>query len=104
MNACDTAFTDNVVHLRYLECIFQNAVQAIIALAGIVVFIMLLIGGFKYITAGADPKAVESAKKTLTYAIGGLVLVAISFLILVFVSEFTGQEAILNFRLFYNNP
>lgn len=73
-------------------CVFQNFVTSLLGLAGIVLFIMLLFGGFKYITSGGDPKAVESAQKTLTYAIGGLIVILLSYLILVFIKEITGAN------------
>jgi hypothetical protein len=53
---------------------------------------MLIVGGFKYLTAGGEAPAVESARKTITYAIAGLVLVALSFLILRFIYAFTGVD------------
>jgi len=59
---------------------------------------MLIVGGFKYMTAGGDPKATEMSKKTLTLAIGGLVVVVLSFLILRFIQEFTGAN-ITNFTV-----
>ena len=59
---------------------------------GIVLFLMLLSGGFKYLTSGGDPKATEGAQKTLTYAIGGLVMLAGSYIILRIISDFTGAD------------
>jgi hypothetical protein len=53
---------------------------------------MLIVGGIKYTTSGGDPKSVESAKKTLTYAILGMVLVASAYLILRLIGEFTGAD------------
>lgn len=88
---CD-AIVGGVVQLKYLECVFGGVVSAVLGLVGIVLFIMLVIGGFQYITAGGDPKGVEAAKKTLTYAIGGAVLLAASFLILQFIKAFTGID------------
>jgi Ca2+/H+ antiporter len=92
--------TENgVATLVGLETVFGNVVGVLLGLAGIALFIMLVIGGFKYITAGGDPKGVESAKKTLTYAIGGMVLIAAGFLILQFIHQFTGVD-ITQFRIF----
>ena len=73
-----------------LQKLFSNAVSAILALSGIALFIMLLTGGIKYITSGGDPKSVEGARKTITYAIGGLFVILISYLILVFIKTITG--------------
>lgn len=91
--------TSDVAKLSDLENVFGRVVEVILALAGIVLFIVLLSGGFKYITAGGDPKGVEEAKKTLTYAIGGMVLLALAFLILQFIYRFTGVD-VTKFRIY----
>ena len=78
--------------LSDLNKVFENVVNVALAFAGIVLFVLLIIGGFRYITAGGDPKGIEGAKKTLTYAIAGIVLVAVSFLILNFIASFTGAN------------
>ncbi|KKQ52948.1 hypothetical protein A2865_02465 [Candidatus Woesebacteria bacterium RIFCSPHIGHO2_01_FULL_39_17] len=80
------------------EGLFENAIAALLGLAGIALFIMLLVGGFKFITSGGDPKSLESAKNTLTHAIGGIVLVALSYLILRFIGVFTGADVV-NFNI-----
>lgn len=76
--------------LSQLEDVFGNVVTSLLALGGIALFLMLLTGGFKYLTSGGDPKAVEGAQKTLTYAIGGLVLLAGSYMLLRIIENFTG--------------
>lgn len=81
-----------VATIADLEIVYGNVVKAIIGLAGIALFVMLLVGGFKYITAGDDPKAIDAAKKTLTYAIGGLVLILVSYLILLLIQTITGAN------------
>ncbi len=88
--------------LQDLEATFGRIVEVVLGLAGVTLFIMLIMGGFRFITAGGDPKAIESAKKTLTYAIMGIVLVALSFLILRFISTFTGVDVTL-FQIFQGN-
>lgn len=82
-----------------LQKLFSNTVSALLALSGIVLFIMILSGGIKFITSGGDPKAVEGAKKTITYAVGGLFLILISYLILVFIGQITGAKNITNFSV-----
>lgn len=88
--------------LQQLETVFGKLVTSLLALGGIVLFLMLLSGGFKYLTSGGDPKAVEGAQKTLTYAIGGLVLLAGSYMILRIISDFTGAD-VTNFIIFKPN-
>ena len=55
-------------------------------------FILLLSAGFKFITSGGDPKATESAKKTLTSAIAGLVIILLSYIILLLIKKITGAD------------
>lgn len=81
-----------IATIQGLECIFINILNIATSLAGLAVFIMLLVGGFKYLTSGGDPKAAQSARNTLTYAILGLVLVIAAWFILKFIAEFTGVE------------
>ncbi len=53
----------------------------VLVIAGLVAVIYLILGGFKYLTSGGNPKAVEEAKSTLIYAIVGLIIVAAAFAI-----------------------
>lgn len=81
-----------VVTLKGFECIFRIILNYATQFAVLAVFIMLVVGGFKYLTSGGDPKATESAQKTLTYAIFGLVALVGVWLILKFIYVFTGVD------------
>ena len=70
--------------------ILKAAITILVPLAGIAFFIMVLYGGFKFVTSGGDPKATASAKATLTYAVIGVILVVVSWLILLLVKSLTG--------------
>ncbi len=52
---------------------------------GIIAVIMLIVGGFKYITSGGDSGKVTSAKNSIVYAVIGLVIVALAQIIVQFV-------------------
>lgn len=86
------AASGDIATIEDLKVIFGNIVRSFITLSGMALFILLLVGGFKYITSGGDPKALESAQKTITYAIGGLVVILLSFLILVLIKTITGVD------------
>lgn len=89
--------------LSQLDDVFGNVVTSLLALGGIILFLMLLSGGFKYLTSGGDPKATEGAQKTLTTAIGGFVMLAGAYLILKIIGTLTGTESIItNFTIFKN--
>lgn len=87
-----------VATLRGLEGVFANLIRVALGFAGIALFLMLIVGGFQYITSGGDPKKADSARRTLTYAILGLILIASVYLILRFIAAFTGAN-ILNFQV-----
>ncbi len=82
-----------------LEVVFDNVIKGALALAGVILFVLLLTGGMKYITSGGDPKATEGAQKTITYAIGGLIVILLSYLILVLITEITGVD-VTQFKIF----
>lgn len=70
--------------------ILENIIKLLAPAAGIAFFIMLLVGGFQFVTSGGDPKAAGQARTTLTYAVIGIVLVVASWLILTVIKTFTG--------------
>lgn len=72
------------------ENIFESVVSVLMAAGLFGFFFMLLFAGFKYLTAGSDAKAVEGAKKSLTFAIGGFVVFAFSYLIIRIIELVTG--------------
>ena len=84
--------------IQNLETVFSKVISAAIGLGGIALFVLLLSGGVKYITSGGDPKATEGAQKTITYAIGGLVVLLLSYMILVIINLITGVD-VLNFKI-----
>lgn len=89
-----------------LDCIiplFQNVLGSLLSLAGVVALILIILSGIKFITSGGDAKQVEGARKTLTYAVIGLVVIFLSFFIINIISEITGASCIKMFG-FTNCP
>ncbi|MFA5749794.1 MAG: hypothetical protein WC895_01040 [Candidatus Shapirobacteria bacterium] len=81
---------DGVATIKGFECIFYNILQVVVGAAGLAFFAMFIIGGFKYLTSSGDSKKIASASSTLTMAIVGIIGVVASWLILKFISGFTG--------------
>jgi hypothetical protein len=61
-----------------IGAIAVEAVNILSLVVGIVAVIMIIYGGFKYITSGGESGNVSGAKNTLIYAIVGLVIVALA--------------------------
>jgi hypothetical protein len=70
-----------------LNNIVKVGVNIFSTIIGIVAVIMIMVGGFKYITAGGDSGQIGSAKTTIIYAVVGLVIVAMAQSIVRFVLQ-----------------
>lgn len=83
-----------------LQCIFplfKNVINAALMFAGIVALFFIIWSGIQLVRSGGDAKQVEGARKTLTFAILGLVLILLSFFIINFISYLTGVDCIREF-------
>jgi hypothetical protein len=58
-----------------------------LAIAGLVAVLFLIIGGFRYITSAGNEETAEQAKKVITNAIIGIVVIILSFVIVRVISN-----------------
>lgn len=65
--------------------LLRKFINLLSALVGVVAVIMIIIGGFRYVTSGGNDTGVTGAKNTILYAIIGLVVVALAQIIVYFV-------------------
>jgi cytochrome bd-type quinol oxidase subunit 2 len=65
----------------------ETVINLLSVVVGVVAVIMIIIGGFKYITSSGDSNNVSNAKNTILYAIIGLVVVALAQVIVIFVLD-----------------
>lgn len=86
----------DVATLACIPIIVKNVVNAALAFSGLVALILLIYAGIMYVTSKGDPQKVESAKKTVTYAIVGLIIIFMSFFIVSLISTLTGVDQIQN--------
>lgn len=90
----------DVATIGSLEGLFSNLVTGIVSLAGVAVFVMILVSGFSFLFAGGDPKKLEQARGTFTNAVIGLVIIVTAYLILRIIGVFTGTETqLMNFTI-----
>lgn len=68
----------------------QTLVPAIFTIAGLAFLIHLIIGAFRYVTSGGDEKALGDARKTITSALVGLLIVFASYWIIKILETITG--------------
>ncbi len=83
--------------LSSIPILFENILGAVTVLGGFAALIMIIFGGFRYIVAQGDPKAVMAARGTLTWAVVGLVMIIVAWLILAFLADFLGLPGLTKF-------
>lgn len=67
--------------------IFRTITNVLLFIIGAVSVIMLIIGGFRYVTSQGDSSQVASAKNTILYAIIGLIIAILAFAVVSFVTD-----------------
>ena len=86
----------DVATLACIPVVINNVINAALVFSGVIALVLIIYSGIKYITSRGDQTAIESAKKTLTYAIIGLIVIFLSFFIVNLISTLTGVTQIAN--------
>lgn len=91
-NMTGSADGDKPAEFKDLETVFANILNILVAFAGVAVFVMFIMGGYRLMFSGGDPQKAGQAKATLTWAVIGLVFLLGTWLILRFIEQFTGVK------------
>lgn len=89
---CVGGYTGDVATITGITCVIQKLIIQIPPLLTLVAVVMVIYAGVRLIGAGADPKAYAAAWATFTYAIVGLILMAVIWLVLILIQNFTGAQ------------
>ncbi len=76
------------IHLTDIPDFLSYFIQIAIIAAGMIAFLMILVGGYQYIIGGVYSEQREKGKQTLIYAISGLVLSLLAYAIVSIVQLF----------------
>lgn len=71
--------------------IVKNILTGLLSVTGALFFVMFLWGGVTWLTAGGDAKKVEGARKTLSNAVIGMIIVATSYAIVQLIAQAVGS-------------
>lgn len=78
--------------LQQLEDVFSNIVSVVVGLGFVAMLVLLTWSGFKFLTSGGEPKALQSARQATTWALMGLFFMVVAWLILQLIASFTGLK------------
>jgi len=81
VNQINVTQTDNVD----LGDIAVNIINWVLGFLALIAIIIVLLGGFQWMTSGGNPEKVGSAKKTLIAGLVGLAIIFLSWAIVMFV-------------------
>ena len=87
-----TGLSTDVATITGITCLIINLLSQIPKALTFAAVVMVIWAGVRLIGAGADPKAYAAAWSTFTYAIIGLILMAVVWLVLVAIQNFTGAQ------------
>lgn len=65
--------------------LFSKVVDGLMTILGVISIIVLVYGGFRYVTSGGDSNKLSGAKNTILYAIVGIVIALLAYAIVNFV-------------------
>lgn len=68
-----------------------NILQMVLGLLAFVAVIMVILGGFTWLTAAGNEEKVERAKKIISAAVIGLIIVLLAWAVVIFVTRTTAN-------------
>jgi len=92
-HAQQAASVPNPVNENDLANVLFNVVNALLLFAGAVAVLFLIIGGFRYVVSTGNPDQVDAAKRTILYAVLGLIIIFVAFVLVTLVQGWLGVEA-----------
>lgn len=57
-------------------------IEIALAIVGLISVLFVIVGGFRYVTSSGNEEQTEGAKKTITHAIIGVVIVVLAFVVI----------------------
>lgn len=82
----------NPVGNQNLGDVLFDVVNALLLFAGAVAVLFLIIGGFRYVVSAGNAEQVEGAKKTIVYALLGLIIIFIAYVLVQLVQDYLGVQ------------
>jgi len=72
-----------------LKGVLTNLIAWVLGFVSLIAVIMVIIGGFQWLTAAGNEEKVEKAKKTISSAVVGLIIVILAWAVVIFTAGTT---------------
>lgn len=80
--------------LDQVENVFERVISGSAGLAFIALFVILVVAGIRFLTSGGEPKTIASARDAITWALLGVLFLAIGWLVLQIVAVYTNVDVL----------
>jgi hypothetical protein len=84
---CDNSGNINISGLSDILIIIGNVVQILLAVAGSIAIVVILVSAVMYISSAGDPGRVKKAKDILINTVIGLVIIIVSYAAVDFIAK-----------------
>lgn len=90
----DTVFAANPgpAGVLQLQQLIVRVINLSVGLAFIALIVVLVYAGIRFLTSGGDPKVLTTQANTVTWALMGILFLALAWLILKLIAVFTGVD------------
>lgn len=68
-----------------------NIIQWVLGILALIAVVMIIIGGFQWLTSAGNEERIEKAKKVISSAVIGLIIVLLAWAIVIFVAQTTSN-------------
>ncbi len=89
---CVSGPANDIATIKGLECMITLILRVLVGFAGVASLVMIILGGFQYLTSGGNPENTKKAQSTLTWGIAGMAVLLGSWLILKFIQVLTNVD------------
>lgn len=90
----------NILGFTNISQLIDNLIQLAFFVAGIALFVNFLVGGFQWINAGGDAKAMQAARGRITNSLIGLIIVVAAVAITRIIENVLGISITGGFKFF----
>lgn len=95
----DSCLVDGIPTIKCLEVLFGILLKSLGGLVFVILFAMFVLGSISWLTAGDNPEKLKKAKGTFFSALTGLIIIAVSYLVLVILENFLGISGLTEFSI-----
>jgi Ca2+/H+ antiporter len=71
--------------------LINDIISWVLGISGAIAVLFLILGGLQYVTSSGNKDKAEQAKQTILYAVIGLIVITLSFVIVFFVNQNAGS-------------